>query len=77
MTTVSATRTRSVGTRVRDALASAPLTIPLLMVIVGLAIAVPAFRSGANIENILYAASILVIPGLAMTLCITMGEFDL
>ena len=78
MTTVAtAPKTRSAGTRVRDALASAPLTIPLLMVVVGLAIAVPAFRSGANIENILYAASILVIPGLAMTLCITMGEFDL
>lgn len=75
------------GTRVRptkpvvrvigDALRSVPLAIPLVLVIVGLAIAVPAFSTSTNIENVLYTASVLVIPGLAMTLCITMGEFDL
>ena len=61
----------------RRALSAAPLAIPLLLVVAALAISVPSFSSGGNIENILYAAGILVIPGLAMTLCITMGEFDL
>ena len=76
MTTTLA-KPKSAFDRVGEALSSAPLAVPLLLVIVGLAIAVPTFRTGGNIENILYAASILIIPGVAMTLCITMGEFDL
>ena len=78
MTTIAPVRkSKPAITHVRDALRSAPLAIPLVLVIVGLAIAVPTFLTGGNIENVLYAAGILVIPGLAMTLCITMGEFDL
>ncbi|MFD0790244.1 ABC transporter permease [Microbacterium insulae] len=56
---------------------SAPLLIPLIVVVAALAVAAPQFVSGQNIQNIFFAASIIVIPGLAMTLCITMGEFDL
>ena len=74
---VAAPRTKTARSRVQNALNGAPLAIPLLLVVAGLAIAVPAFRTGGNIENVLYAASILIIPGLAMTLCITLGEFDL
>jgi ribose/xylose/arabinose/galactoside ABC-type transport system permease subunit len=77
MTTVATAHRPTVAARIRSALASAPLAIPLLLVVVGLAISVPAFSTPGNIENILYAGAILVIPGLAMTLCITMGEFDL
>lgn len=75
--TMTAPKKTTASIRVRRSLSSAPLAIPLMMVVAGLAIAVPAFRTGGNVENILYAASILIIPGLAMTLCITMGEFDL
>lgn len=35
------------------------------------------FLTTGNLENILVAASILAIPGVAMTFCIAMGEFDL
>lgn len=76
-TTMTKPMIKSAYARVSQALSSAPLAVPLMLVVIGLAIAVPAFRTGGNVENILYAASILVIPGLAMTLCITMGEFDL
>ncbi|MFS0734463.1 ABC transporter permease [Microbacterium sp. 1P10UB] len=47
------------------------------MLVVTLALATPRFLSGANIENILLSASIIMIPALAMTFCITMGDFDL
>jgi ribose/xylose/arabinose/galactoside ABC-type transport system permease subunit len=79
MTTTTPVRrpAKSPRTVVLAALRSVPLAIPLVLVALTLYVLIPAFRTGTNFENVLYTASILVIPGLAMTLCITMGEFDL
>ncbi|GHJ47161.1 ribose ABC transporter permease [Catellatospora sp. TT07R-123] len=55
----------------------APLVLPLLTVIIALAVATDSFLTGANIENVLVAAGIVALPGLAMTFCLAMGEFDL
>ena len=78
MTTPTRTATRrSPIALVTAAVGSVPLVIPLIVVIIALAFAAPQFLSGQNLQNILFAASVIVIPGLAMTLCITMGEFDL
>ncbi len=76
-TTTSQRPDRSLMKAVGRGLASVPLAVPLVAVVIFLAFAAPQFTSGQNIQNILLAASLIVIPGLAMTLCITMGEFDL
>ncbi|GAA2365156.1 ribose ABC transporter permease [Catellatospora methionotrophica] len=55
----------------------APLALPLLGVAVALALTTDSFLTGGNLENVLVAAAIVAIPGLAMTLCLAMGEFDL
>lgn len=55
----------------------APLAVPLLLVMLGLSLGTAQFLTAANLENVLVAASIVAIPGLAMTLCLAMGEFDL
>jgi ribose/xylose/arabinose/galactoside ABC-type transport system permease subunit len=55
----------------------APLVAPLLLVAAVLALATDRFLTVGNLENVVVAASIVAIPGLAMTLCIAMGEFDL
>lgn len=65
------------GQMLKGTLTALPLLPPLVLVFVGFAIFAPNFLTGTNLENILVAASIIVVPGLAMTLCITMGEFDL
>ncbi|CAN5236065.1 ribose ABC transporter permease [soil metagenome] len=70
-------RSSGLGQAARGTIASLPLLPPLVLVVVVFAIFAPNFLSGTNLENVLVAASIIVIPGLAMTLCITMGEFDL
>ncbi|GAA1376305.1 ABC transporter permease [Catellatospora chokoriensis] len=54
-----------------------PLLLPLLGTVVVLAVATDSFLTGANIENVLVAAAIVAVPGLAMTFCLAMGEFDL
>ena len=69
--------TSGTGQMIKGTLAGLPLLPPLILVFVGFAIFAPNFLTGTNLENILVAASIIVVPGLAMTLCITMGEFDL
>ena len=76
-TTTSRNSRRSPFTTVTDAVKAVPLVLPLIVIVIALAVVAPQFLSGQNIQNILFAASIIVIPGLAMTLCITMGEFDL
>lgn len=55
----------------------APLLLPLLGTMVVLAVTTDSFLTGANIENVLVAAAIVAVPGLAMTFCLAMGEFDL
>lgn len=65
------------GQTLRGTVAALPLLPPLALVVVGFALFAPNFLTATNLENILVAASIIVVPGLAMTLCITMGEFDL
>ncbi|MDI1463519.1 ABC transporter permease [Catellatospora sp. KI3] len=55
----------------------APLVLPLLTVVIVLAVATDSFLTGGNIENVLVAAGIVALPGLAMTFCLAMGEFDL
>lgn len=73
----SAPATSGRGQMVKGTIAALPLLPPLVLVFVAFAIFAPNFVTGTNLENILVAASIIVVPGLAMTLCITMGEFDL
>jgi len=68
-------RTRSQA--LRGTLSALPLLPPLALVVVAFALFAPNFMTGTNLENVLVASSIVVVPGLAMTLCITMGEFDL
>ena len=70
-------RASGAGQALRGTLSALPLLPPLLLVVVVFSIVAPNFLSGTNLENIIVAASIIVVPGLAMTLCITMGEFDL
>lgn len=65
------------GQKLKGTLTALPLLPPLVLVLIGFALTAPNFLTGTNLENILVAASIIVVPGLAMTLCITMGEFDL
>jgi len=65
------------GRRLRSALGTLPLLPPLILVVVAFAVMAPNFLTSTNLGNVLVAASIIVVPGLAMTLCITMGEFDL
>lgn len=60
-----------------DALRKAPLVPPLLAVALVLAFTTNSFLTTANLENVLVAAAIVAIPGLAMTFCLAMGEFDL
>ncbi|MGN9810428.1 ABC transporter permease [Micromonospora sp. BQ11] len=55
----------------------APLAVPLLLVVLFLAVRTDSFLSGGNIENVLVNAAIVAVPGLAMTFCLAMGEFDL
>ncbi|WP_134741765.1 ABC transporter permease [Nocardioides sp. 503] len=69
--------TSGLGQTLRGTVAALPLLPPLVLVVVGFALFAPNFLTGTNLENIVVAASIIVVPGLAMTLCITMGEFDL
>ncbi|MEO5873442.1 MAG: ABC transporter permease [Streptosporangiaceae bacterium] len=54
-----------------------PLLVPLILVMVILAVSTDTFLSTGNLENVLVAAAILAIPGVAMTFCLAMGEFDL
>lgn len=68
---------RAPADRVRQALVAAPLAVPLLLVCLVLTLATDRFLTTGNLENVLVAASIVALPGLAMTLCIAMGEFDL
>jgi ribose/xylose/arabinose/galactoside ABC-type transport system permease subunit len=75
--TPSEHRGRSAADRARDALRAAPLAIPLLLVVVALTLSTDSFLTRTNLENVLVAASIIAIPGIAMTFCIAMGEFDL
>lgn len=70
-------RSSGLGQSLRGTVAALPLLPPLVLVVIAFAFFAPNFLSGTNIENIIVAASIIVVPGLAMTLCITMGEFDL
>jgi len=70
-------RASATGEALRGTASALPLLPPLILVVVAFAVFAPNFLSGTNIENIVVAASIIVVPGLAMTLCITMGEFDL
>jgi ribose/xylose/arabinose/galactoside ABC-type transport system permease subunit len=58
-------------------LRKAPLAVPLLMVAVALSLGTDSFLSAGNLENVLVAAAIVAVPGLAMTFCLAMGEFDL
>ncbi|RAO32641.1 Inner membrane ABC transporter permease protein [Micromonospora noduli] len=55
----------------------APLVLPLVGVVIILSATTDSFLTSGNIENVLVAAGILAVPGLAMTLCLAMGEFDL
>lgn len=61
----------------RRVISGAPIAVPLAAVLVVLSIATPRFATVSNFENVLVSASLLMLPALAMTLCITMGEFDL
>jgi len=61
----------------RSTLRELPLLPPLVVVLAGFALFAPNFVTATNVQNVLVAASVIVVPGLAMTLCITMGEFDL
>ncbi|MGI5170159.1 ABC transporter permease [Spirillospora sp. CA-253888] len=54
-----------------------PLLVPLVLVAVVLSLSTGTFLTGGNIENVLVAAAILAVPGVAMTFCLAMGEFDL
>ncbi|WP_200215077.1 ABC transporter permease [Micromonospora coerulea] len=63
--------------RLNRAIESAPLALPLALIAVVLTVATDRFLSVDNLTNVVVAAGIVAIPGLAMTLCIAMGEFDL
>ena len=65
------------GELLRRVVSRAPLLAPLLLLVVILSLSTDRFLTGTNLENVITAASIVAIPGLAMTLCIAMGEFDL
>lgn len=54
-----------------------PLVVPLLLLCVVLSLVTDTFLSRASLTNVLVNASIVVVPGIAMTLCLGMGEFDL
>ncbi|GIH02287.1 ribose ABC transporter permease [Rhizocola hellebori] len=54
-----------------------PLMLPLIVVVLVLGLATDSFLTGGNVENVLVAAGIVALPGLAMTFCLAMGEFDL
>ncbi|WP_066367230.1 ABC transporter permease [Herbidospora mongoliensis] len=60
-----------------NALKKVPLLVPLVLVMAILALSTDTFLSVGNLENVLVAAAILAIPGVAMTFCLAMGEFDL
>ncbi|GAA1017505.1 hypothetical protein Aple_032130 [Acrocarpospora pleiomorpha] len=62
---------------INDAIRKVPLLAPLILVAVFLAISTDTFLTLGNLENVLVAAAILALPGLAMTFCLAMGEFDL
>jgi len=76
-TEVRSQQRRTAADRLRAGLAAAPLAVPLLIVVVVLAVWTDRFMTTINLQNVIVAASIVAIPGLAMTLCIAMGEFDL
>ncbi|MDZ5441554.1 ABC transporter permease [Micromonospora sp. 4G57] len=63
--------------RLSRAIENAPLAVPLVLIAVVLTVATDRFLSVDNLTNVVVAAGIVAIPGLAMTLCIAMGEFDL
>jgi ribose/xylose/arabinose/galactoside ABC-type transport system permease subunit len=60
-----------------DLLRKAPLALPLTIVIIVLGVSTNSFLTGGNLTNVAVAAAIVALPGLAMTLCLAMGEFDL
>ncbi|HCT76308.1 MAG TPA: ribose ABC transporter permease [Micromonosporaceae bacterium] len=60
-----------------EAIRKGPLALPLLAVAIVLSFSTDSFLSPGNIENVLVAAAIVALPGLAMTFCLAMGEFDL
>ena len=74
---VGKTTGRMVAERLRKGLGAVPLALPLLVLVVVLAIASPAFLTPTNLENLLVQSSIVAIPSLAMMMCLVMGEFDL
>jgi ribose/xylose/arabinose/galactoside ABC-type transport system permease subunit len=58
-------------------LRKAPLVLPLTLVFIVLGVSTDSFLTGGNLDNVAVAAAIVALPGLAMTLCLAMGEFDL
>jgi len=74
---VGKTTGRMVAERLRKGLGAVPLALPLLVLVVVLALASPAFLTPTNLENLLVQSSIVAIPSLAMMMCLVMGEFDL
>jgi ribose/xylose/arabinose/galactoside ABC-type transport system permease subunit len=74
---VGKTTGRMVAEHLRKGLGAVPLALPLLVLVVVLAIASPAFLTPTNLENLLVQSSIVAIPSLAMMMCLVMGEFDL
>ncbi len=74
---INMTTGRMVAERLRRGLGAVPLALPLLVLVIVLAIASPAFLTPTNLENLLVQSSIVAIPSLAMMMCLVMGEFDL
>ncbi|WP_433374749.1 ABC transporter permease [Streptosporangium sp. CA-115845] len=70
-------RTADLWVRISRAIERAPLAVPLVLLAVVLTVVTDRFLSVDNLTNVIVAAGIVAIPGLAMTLCIAMGEFDL
>lgn len=60
-----------------ELLRKVPLALPLMLVVIVLGIGTDSFLTGVNLENVAIAAAIVAVPGLAMTLCLAMGEIDL
>jgi ribose/xylose/arabinose/galactoside ABC-type transport system permease subunit len=70
-------RTARPAGRFGRAVGNAPLAVPLVLVALVLTMVTDRFLSLDNLTNVVVAAGIVAVAGLAMTLCIAMGEFDL
>jgi ribose/xylose/arabinose/galactoside ABC-type transport system permease subunit len=68
---------RMVAGRLRKGLGAAPLIVPLAVLVVFMSITSSAFLTPTNLENLLVQSSIVLIPSLAMMMCLVMGELDL